>query len=178
MPALQSCARAVLLLGFAGAFRRSELIGLDVSDLKATPAGMLVRVRISKTDQERHGHVVAITPGTAACPIKALRDWLKAAGITAGPIFRSIFKGGKVSAKRLSDHAVAEIVKTYAAAIGVDPRSVSAHSLRAGFLTSAARQGASVFKMMSVSRHKSVDALSGYVRDTEQFEDHAGAGLL
>jgi site-specific recombinase XerD len=170
--------RALLLLGFAGAFRRSELVRLDVSDLREMPAGILVHVSISKTDQERRGHVVAIAPGTTTCPIKALRDWLEAARITKGPIFRSIFKGGRVSAKRLCDRAVAEIAKNYAAAIGIEPKSVSAHSLRAGFLTSAAQRGASVFKMMNVSRHKSVDTLSEYVRDSRQFDDHAGAGLL
>jgi hypothetical protein len=108
----------------------------------------------------------------------ALKAWLAAAEITRGPIFRSIFKGGRVSANRLSDRSVAEIVKAYAGRIGVDPSSVSAHSLRAGFLTSAAQCGASVFKLMDVSRHKSIDTLSVYVRDVGIFKNHAGTGLL
>jgi len=170
--------RALLLLGFAGAFRRSELVGLDVADLNWTKAGLRVRVRHSKTDQEQHGQTIAIAPGKTACPVKALKTWLASAKITSGPIFRSIFKGGQISSRRLSDRSVAYIVKSYAELIGINPSLVSAHSLRAGFLTSAAQRGASVFKLMDVSRHKSVDTLNAYVRDIELFSNHAGTGLL
>jgi site-specific recombinase XerD len=103
--------------------------------------------------------------------------WLDAAGITTGPVFRSLRKGGKVGA-RLTDRSVAKIVKGHAARVGLDPALFAGHSLRAGFLTSAAAGGASIFKMMDVSRHRSVDTLRGYVRDAEIFKDHAGAGLL
>ena len=170
--------RALLLLGFAGAFRRSELVGLDISDLKEKPGGLLVHIRGSKTDQERMGQIIGIARGKQACPLKALRAWLEAGGINQGPVFRSIFKGGRVSSRRLTDRTVAEIVKSYAKKIDLDPASVSAHSLRAGFLTSAAQGGASVFELMDVSRHKSVDTLSGYVRNKNLFENHAGARLL
>jgi site-specific recombinase XerD len=98
-------------------------------------------------------------------------------GITTGPLFRSIRKGGKVGA-RLTDQSVSDIVKTHAERVGLDPSLFAGHSLRAGFLTSAAKRGASIFKMMDVSRHRSVDTLRGYVRDAEIFKDHAGAGLL
>ena len=121
---------------------------------------------------------IAIARGDVACPAKALRDWLVAAGIEAGPIFRPIDKGGTVRASRLTDRSVANIVKAYAGRAGFDASLFSGHSLRAGFLTSAAGRGASIFKMMDVSRHKSVDTLRGYVRDAELFKDHAGAGLL
>jgi integrase len=137
-----------------------------------------VRIRGSKTDQEGKGHIIGITPGRSACPIKAVIAWLKTAGIKSGPIFRPIFKGGRVANKRLSARAIAEIVKRYARQIGVDPKKVSAHSLRAGFLTSAAQRGASIFKLMEVSRHKSVDTLNGYVRNLGLFNDHAGTDLL
>jgi len=170
--------RALLLLGFAGAFRRSELVGLDVSDLKEIPPGLQVHIRHSKTDQEHLGQIIGILRGTDECPIKAVKVWLKASVITCGLVFRSISKGGRVSGHRLTDRAVAEIVKFYAQQIGLDPASVSAHSLRAGFLTSAAQNGASVFKLMDVSRHKSVDSLSGYIRDLNTFDGHAGTRLL
>jgi site-specific recombinase XerD len=170
--------RALLLLGFAGALRRAELVGLDVNDFKETKAGSRLQVRASKTDQERRGHIIAIAPGKAACPIKALKVWLAAAEIMNGPIFRPIFKGELVSTNRLSDRSVAEIVKTHAKRIGINPATVSGHSLRAGFLTSAEQHGASVFKMMDVSRHKSIDTLSVYIRDAEVFRDHVGAELL
>jgi site-specific recombinase XerD len=170
--------RALLLLGFAGAFRRSELVALDVADTEENETGMLVTIRGSKTDQERQGVTIAIARGDIACPVKALRAWLDAAGIEAGPLFRPIDKAGTVAASRLTCRSVANIVKAYAARAGFDANTFSGHSLRAGFLTSAAAKGASIFKMMDVSRHKSVDTLRGYVRDAELFKDHAGAGLL
>jgi len=170
--------RALLLIGFGGALRRSELVALDVADVAETETGLLVTIRGSKTDQERVGVTIAIARGDIACPVKALREWLSAAGIEAGPIFRPINKAGAVRASRLTDRSVANIVKAYAERAGFDAGTFSGHSLRSGFLTSAAAKGASIFKMMDVSRHKSVDTLRGYVRDAELFKDHAGAGLL
>jgi len=170
--------RALLLIGFGGALRRSELVALDVADIQETETGLLVTIRSSKTDQEREGATIAIARGDVACPAKALREWLEAAGIESGPIFRPIDKAGTVRASRLTDRSVANIVKAYAGRAGFDASTFSGHSLRAGFLTSAAGKGASIFKMMDVSRHKSVDTLRGYVRDAELFKDHAGTGLL
>jgi site-specific recombinase XerD len=170
--------RALLLLGFAGAFRRSELVALDVADIEETETGLLVTIRRSKTDQEGEGVTIAVARGTIACPARALREWLDAAGIETGAIFRPINKAGTVAAVRLTCRSVANIVKSYATLAGFDATTFSGHSLRSGFLTSAAAKGASIFKMMDVSRHKSVDTLRGYVRDAELFKDHAGAGLL
>jgi site-specific recombinase XerD len=170
--------RALLLLGFAGAFRRSELVALDVADIVETEDGARVLIRRSKTDQEGAGETIAIARGSVACPVKALRAWLEAAEITEGPLFRPVAKGGRVAAERLSDKTVATVVKRYARRVGLDAGAYSGHSLRAGFLTSAARRGASIFKMRDVSRHKSMDVLQGYVRDADLFRDHAGAGLL
>jgi site-specific recombinase XerD len=170
--------RALLLLGFAGAFRRSELVALDVTDIAETQTGLLVTIRHSKTDQDGEGVIIAITRGDVACPARALREWLDAAGIEAGAIFRPISKAATVSGERLTDRSVANIVEAYAGRAGFDANLFSGHSLRSGFLTSAAARGASIFKMMDVSGHKSVDTLRGYVRDAELFKDHAGAGLL
>jgi site-specific recombinase XerD len=170
--------RALLLLGFAGAFRRSELVALDVADITEAKTGLLVTIRRSKTDQEGEGETIAIAKGDVACPASAVREWLDAAGIESGPIFRPINKAGTVAKSRLTDQSVAKIVKAYAERAGFDASTFSGHSLRSGFLTSAAAKGASIFKMMDVSRHKSVDTLRGYVRDAELFKDHAGAGLL
>jgi integrase len=170
--------RALLLIGFGGALRRSELVALDVADIQETEIGLLVTIRGSKTDQERQGATIAITRGDIACPLKALREWLDAAGIEAGPLFRPINKADTVAVSRLTCRSVANIIKAYAERAGFDASTFSGHSLRAGFLTSAAGKGASIFKMMDVSRHKSVDTLRGYVRDAELFKGHAGAGLL
>jgi len=170
--------RALVLLGFAGAFRRSELVALNVCDIEESDEGLRIRISRSKTDQEGQGVTIAVVTGSVACPVVALNAWLRAAGIEDGPLFRPVTKGGKVSAARLQSKTVATIVKRHAKALGLDARTFGGHSLRAGFLTSAAARGASIFKMMDVSRHKSVDTLRGYVRDAELFRDHAGAGLL
>src|SRR5438445_1800065 len=130
--------RALLLIGFGGALRRSELVALDVADIQETETGLLVTIRGSKTDQERAGATIAIARGDVACPAKALREWLEASGIEAGPIFRPIDKAGTVRASRLTDRSVANIVKAYAGRAGFDASTFSGHSLRAGFLTSPA----------------------------------------
>jgi site-specific recombinase XerD len=170
--------RAVLLLGFALAARRSELVALDVADLEDCPEGLRVTIRRSKTDQEGAGAVVAVCRGSIACPVAAVKEWLAAANITEGALFRGVGKGGNLIPGRLTSQSVALIVKAYAARLRLDPDAFSGHSLRSGFLTSAAARAASLFKMMDVSRHKSVDTLRGYVRDADAFRDHAGAGLL
>ena len=170
--------RALLLLGFAGAFRRSELAALDVRDLKFVAQGLRITIRRSKTDQEGAGQEVAVVRGAAACPVEAVRVWLAAASIVEGPVFRRVAKGARVLSAALTPHSIGLIVKRYAARAGFSAANFGAHSLRAGFLTSAAMRGASIFKMMDVSRHKSVDTLRGYIRDADAFKDHAGSGLL
>jgi integrase len=137
-----------------------------------------VIIRRSKTDQEGHGHVIAIPRGVIACPVAALKAWLEAAAITEGPVFLPIAKGERIQPTRLTDRSVAEIVKGHARRAGLDPKQFAGHSLRSGFLPSAAARGASIFKMADQSRHESRDTLQGYVRDAEIFKDHAGEGLL
>jgi integrase len=170
--------QALLLLGFSGAFRRSELVAIEVSDLLETAEGYRVTIRRSKTDQEGAGHEVAILRGSRLRTVEAVQAWLHAAGITEGPLFRPVAKGGRVLAAALTAESVANIVKAYAKRAGLEPAAFAGHSLRAGFLTSAAEHGASIFKMMEVSRHKSVDVLRGYIRRVELFKEHAGAGFL
>jgi site-specific recombinase XerD len=170
--------KALLLLGFSLAARRSELVSLDFDDITECPEGLRVRIKRSKTDQESQGVTIAVCRGAIACPVKALREYLDAAGITSGPVFVQIRKGGHVTDQRLSGEAVRRIVKLYAAKLGLDPKQYGAHSLRAGAITSAASRGASVFKISDVSRHKSIDVLAGYVRDSNLFTDHCLSGLL
>jgi site-specific recombinase XerD len=170
--------RALLLLGFAGAFRRSELAALTVADLEPNEAGLRVTVRRSKTDQEGKGQTVAILAGTRLKPVDAVSTWLETAGITDGALFRAIDRHGNVLPDPLSTRSIAEIVKKYAMRIGLDADQFSAHSLRAGFITSAAKSGAGLFKIMDVSRHRSVETVRGYVRDAEMFKDHAGQDFL
>jgi integrase len=172
--------RVLLLLGFAMAARCSELTGLDVEDLQFSERGLYVTIKRSKTDQEGIGTKIAVVPGATACPIVAVKEWMSAGGITSGPLFRRIRnrKAQRVMPDRLHHQAVSLVVKQHIRELGLEVGDFSAHSLRAGFLTSAANRGASIFKMRAVSRHKSIDVLSSYVRDADAFTDHARAGLL
>jgi len=172
--------RALLLLGFAGAFRRSELVALDVEHLTTRDEGLSVLIVSSKTDQDGKGQVVAVprVADSPYCPVQAVSDWLVGAEIMTGPVFRRVHRGDTVARTRLGDQSVALIIKGLAAKVGLDPSRYAGHSLRSGFLTSAARNHASIFKMADQSRHKSLDVLREYVRNEERFDDHAGEGLL
>jgi site-specific recombinase XerD len=172
--------RAILLLGFAGAFRRSELVALDVDDIEETPEGMLIMLWRSKTDQEGIGRRVAIPRGEIACPVEAVKSWLSAAGIAEGAVFRRILnrRNQRVTDRRLAARNVAAIVKQGATKLGFDPAAFGGHSLRAGFVTSAVKRGANLIKITDVTGHKSLEMLKTYSRDAEAFVGHAGAGLL
>lgn len=169
--------RALLLLGFAGALRRSELVGLTVDDLDWCEQGLRVHIRRSKTDQTCEGQVVAIINGKLHT-LEALKAWLTGAGIESGPVFRSINRHGHISEQALSDRSVADLVKKYAKLCGLDPEMFSGHSLRAGFVTSAAAAGASITKIVDVTRHRSLDEVLTYVRDADLFNGHAGQDFL
>ena len=172
--------RALLLFGFAGAFRRSELVALNTWNLEEHDQGIKVTIEKSKTDQEAEGHVIAIVrqPESPYCPVQALLDWLTVAGIERGALFRRMYRGDKVGQARLSAQSVALVVKEYASRAGLDWERYAGHSLRSGFLTSAAKNRASIFKMADQSRHKSLEVLRQYVEDEQKFDDHAGEGLL
>ncbi|CAO4195771.1 site-specific integrase [Methylorubrum extorquens] len=183
--------RALLALGFAGAFRRSELVALNVADLTEHADGLRVLVRRSKTDQGGAGIEKAIPHGRFIRPVALLREWLDAAGITEGPLFRPVSRSGRVRSvgsnaevgteprpPRLTTQAVADIIKRYAGAAGLDPVLFGAHSLRAGFVTTAAERGADLAKIMEVSGHKDPRTVVGYIRRANAFKDHAGGGFL
>jgi integrase len=164
----------------AGAFRRSELVALDVEDLVERAEGLAVRIAHSKTDQEGQGAVIAIprVPHSPYCPVQAVLDWQVVAGITTGALFRRLYRGDRVGRGRLTAQSVALVIKRLATRANLDADRYAGHSLRSGFLTSAARARASIFKMADQSRHKSLDILRAYVRTEERFEDHAANGLL
>ncbi len=171
--------RAVLVFGMACCLRRSELVALDVSDLERVPEGLRVTVRRSKTDQEGRGAVVAVPEGRQLRPVAALEAWLRAAGVTEGPVFRRLTRDGtRATAEPMSDRAVARVVQARVAAAGLDAATFGGHSLRVGFVTAAAAAGASAFRMREVSRHKSIQVLADYVRTARAFEDHPGEAFL
>lgn len=174
--------RALLAFGMAGAFRRSELVALTLADVEWVKEGLRVTIRRGKTDQDGAGATIAIPEGRRLRPRMLLDRWVQQAGIADGFLFRRLNRGkageATVSALPMSDRAVARLVQTRVLAAGYDPASFAGHSLRSGFLTAAARSGASIFKMREVSRHKSMQVLADYVRDAELFRDHAGDGFL
>lgn len=169
--------RALLLLGFSGAMRRSELVGLEVSDVAQADEGLVVMIQKSKTDQVREGRKVGIPFGTnpETCPVRALHAWLEAAGIEAGPLFRPVNRHGHVQEKRLSDRAVAEVVKRSLKAAGKSARGYSGHSLRAGLVTQAAIAGASERSIQDQSGHRSLAVMRRYIRDGSLFRENAAA---
>ena len=162
--------RALLLIGFAGAFRRSELSSIDCKSIERAAPGIVITVPKSKTDQEGQARQVAIPRGRdAICPIKALDHWLELSGITDGLVFRPISRRGHVLPSRLSGDAIASIVKQRVRAIGLDPTRYSGHSLRAGFVTSAASAGTPAWRIKAQTGHAS-DALVGrYIRLSDPF---------
>lgn len=171
--------RALLLIGFAGGFRRSELVGLNVNDIEHVRQGIVVLLRRSKTDQEGNGRKIAIPFGrTRWCPVTALDHWLSRAAIDAGPIFLGVNRHGHLSEQRLSAEAVSLVVKERVADANIDPSRFSGHSLRAGFATSAAIAGASAWKIRAQTGHASDAMLARYIRDTDLFANNAAGRIL
>ena len=169
--------RALLLLGFAGAMRRSELVSLDVTDLAFGDDGLVVVIRKSKMDQAKEGRKIGIPFGQRAetCPVRAIQAWLDEAAIAEGPVFRSVNKHGHVMERRLSDRAVAEVVKRSLIAAGKSSRGFAGHSLRAGLITQAAMAGVSERAIQAQSGHKSLAVMRRYIRDGSLFRENAAA---
>ena len=170
--------RSILLLTFAGALRRSELVALNIQDVAYVPEGLVVNIRSSKTDQERAGQKVAVAFGKIieTCPVYSLRAWLLKGGITKGPLFRGITRWGQVQDEALSDQVVALLVKKYAQLAGLDATLFSGHSLRAGLATSASKvAGVDERIIMKQTRHKSEAMVRRYVRDANLFNQNVSA---
>lgn len=173
-------ARAVLLLGFAGAFRRSELCALDCRDLAWSKEGVVVTVRRSKTDQRGVGLDKAIPfVGGSMCAATALRAWLDGAKITEGPVIRPILRGNTGTVVRaLSPQSVALIVKGAALAAGLDAENFSGHSLRAGHVTEARARGVADSATMQTTGHKRTETLEMYDRRNNPFSKGSAADVL
>lgn len=166
--------KALLLTGFAGAFRRSELVSLQVEDVRFVHEGTVIRLRRGKTDQNGLGRDVAIPYVKGRhCPVRALQAWLTRSGIVTGALFRRINRYDHVMAQGLTPQSVALIIKQRAAVIGLDPTIYSGHSLRAGLVTEATSSGVISWKIRQQTGHKSDAMLQRYIRDSQQFVDHA-----
>lgn len=171
--------RALLLLGFAGGFRRSELVALEHADIETTRQGLIVTIRRSKTDQEGAGRRIGIPHGrTRYCPVAAVEAWLVASAINTGPLFRPMTRHGNMAPKPLTGDAVSVLLRERLQKAGIDPEGYSGHSLRAGFATSAAQAGVSTLKIRQQTGHASDAMLARYVREGELFTGNAAGVLL
>lgn len=170
--------RAVLLVGFAGALRRSELVGLNACDVEERAEGLILQLRRSKSDQEGAGRQVALPYGRErdTCPVRALRDWQATGGVTEGALFRSVDRHGNVGS-RLSGRGVTLIVQRTALAAHLEPARRSGHSLRSGFATTAAANGASERRIAVQTGHRSMEVLRRYIRHGTVFSDNAVGDL-
>jgi integrase len=171
--------RALILLGFAGAFRRSELVRLDIDDCAFGKDGLTVTLRRSKTDQQGESRKIGIPYGSnpETCPVRTLQAWIEQAGIIGGPLFRSINRHGQVQAGGLSGIDVARIVKKLVKRAGLDSAKYAGHSLRAGHATSAAIAGASERSIMNQTGHRSVQMVRRYIRDGNLFRENSAGKL-
>lgn len=171
--------RALLLVGFGLGCRRSELVALDVADLDFSARGVAVTIRRSKTDQNGAGRIVALPYGRAAtCPVRALRKWLDVASITSGPVFRGVNRHGHVSADRLTDKAVALVVKAVATRADLDPTRFAGHSLRAGLVTTCALAGVADDAIQRQTGHTSTAMVRRYTRVADAYRNNAAGAVL
>ena len=179
--------KAILLVGFAGALRRSELASLELASGKSlrrgarvafVAGGVEISIDASKGDQEGRGVVIAIPKGrTRLCPVDALAAWLQAAGISEGPIFRAIDRHGRIAPRAITDKTVADVVKRSARRARIDPASVGGHSLRSGLVTQAIMNEVAAPVIMKQTRHANLETMNTYIRMAERFTKNAAGNV-
>ena len=167
--------KALLLIGFAGGFRRNELISLNFEDIEFVFEGLKINIKRSKTDQFGEGFVKGIPhfENYLYCPVKNLKNWLNVSKIKKGPVFVRFSKGSSLTDARLTDQSVALIIKEYLVKAGIDSKNYSGHSLRSGFATSAAEAGAEERSIMAMTGHKSTEMVRRYIKEANIFKNNA-----
>ena len=167
--------RSIILIGFAGGFRRNEIVSLDCEDLDFVQEGLKIDIRRSKTDQYGEGFTKALPyfDSSQYCPVLSLKKWIEASKITSGPVFRRFSKGSKLSKNRLTDQTVALLIKEYLKLAGIDNKNYSGHSLRSGFATSAAESGVEERSIMAMTGHKSTEMVRRYIKEANLFKNNA-----
>lgn len=167
--------KALLFLGFAGAFRRSELVHIQVQELTFTREGLVIFIKNSKGDQLGEGNYIAIPYSSKPkiCTVSAVKEWLIISNITNGPLFRPLTKNHKIRDTQLSDKSVALIVKKYIDLLGFDSSEFAGHSLRRGFATSAAQHNVNEREIMQQTRHKSEKMVRRYIEQGNMFKNNA-----
>ena len=167
--------KSIILIGFGGGFRRTELISIDHEDLEFVPEGLKINIKRSKTDQFGEGMTKGLPYFTNEiyCPVLNLRKWLEVSKIKSGPIFRRFSKGLTITNKRLTDQSVALLIKEYLNLAGIDSKNFAGHSLRSGFATVAASSGADERSIMAMTGHKTTQMVRRYIREANLFKDNA-----
>ena len=167
--------KALLLIGFAGGFRRNELVGLDLEDVEFVFEGLKITLKKSKTDQFGEGFIKGIPyfKDSIYCPVSSLERWLNVSKIKKGPIFVRFSKGFNKTSYRLTDQSVALIIKDYLSKAGMNNQNYSGHSLRSGFATSAAEAGAEERSIMAMTGHKSTEMVRRYIKEANIFKNNA-----
>ncbi len=167
--------KALLLIGFAGGFRRNELVSLNFEDIEFVFEGVKITLQKSKTDQFGEGFVKGVPhfENSIYCPVNSLKRWINFSKIRKGPIFIRFAKGSKITKERLTDQSVALIIKEYLLKAGIDSKNYSGHSLRSGFATSAAEAGAEERSIMAITGHKSTEMVRRYIKEANIFNNNA-----
>ena len=167
--------KSLILIGFSGGFRRSEIVSLDYEDLEFVDEGLKIIVRRSKTDQFGEGQLKGIPyfSDPLLCPVNTLKQWFDISKINSGPIFRKFHKGFNLSSIRLSDQTIALIIKNYLEKVGIDSKNYSGHSLRSGFATVTAEAGADERSIMNMTGHKSTEMVRRYIKEANVFKNNA-----
>ena len=167
--------RSIILIGFSGGFRRSEIVSLDYDDLDFLTEGLKITIKRSKTDQFGEGFTKALPyfDGSQYCPVVSLKKWIEISKIKSGAIFRRFSKGSKLSNNRLTDQTIALLIKEYLKLAGIDSKNYSGHSLRSGFATSAAESGVEERSIMAMTGHKSPEMVRRYIKEANLFKNNA-----
>jgi len=167
--------KTMILIGFGGGFRRTEIISIDQEDLEFVNEGVKIIVRRSKTDQFGEGMIKGLPyfPNETYCPVINLKNWLKISKIKTGPIFRRFTKGSSLTKHRLTDQSVVLIIKDCLRIAGIENHNFSGHSLRSGFATVAADSGADERSIMAMTGHKSSQMVRRYIREANIFKNNA-----
>ena len=167
--------KSLILVGFGGGFRRTELVSIDYQDLEFVPEGLKITIKKSKTDQFGEGMIKGLPYFTSDnyCPVKNLNKWLKISKIKSGPIFRRFSKGLSLTNKRLTDQSVVLLIKKYLNLAGMENKNFAGHSLRSGFATVAAESGADERSIMAMTGHKTTQMVRRYIREANIFKNNA-----
>ena len=167
--------KSIILVGFGGGFRRTELISINYEDLEFVPEGLKITIRKSKTDQFGEGMIKALPylANEKYCPVISLKNWLEISKIKSGPIFRRFSKGSFLKEERLTDQSVVLLIKKYLNLAGIDNTNFAGHSLRSGFASVAAESGADERSIMTMTGHKSTQMVRRYIREANLFKDNA-----